>query len=160
MWSVCKMRVLLFLILIVIEVGIVTSFVNLSAVNAPIARISPLEMRHKHGFNKLNRPADQRKALLRGLTTELIRHGRIKTILARAKAMRKPVDHMITLAKRGTEHHRRQAYAYLYDRSLVDALFEQAPARYGTRNGGYCRVIRDPIPRRGDGSKMAVIELV
>jgi large subunit ribosomal protein L17 len=111
-------------------------------------------------FNRLGRPADQRKALLRALTTETIRHGRIKTTLPKAKEARRWVDKMITLAKRGTLHHRRQALGYIYDKDLVAALFEQAPARYGTRNGGYTRVIKDPIRRKGDFAKMAVLELV
>ena len=115
---------------------------------------------HRMGFNRLSRPADQRKALLRALTTELIRHGRIRTTIVRAKALRKPVDHMITLAKRGTLHTRRQALAYIYDKNLVASLFESAPERYGSRNGGYCRVLKDPMPRRGDCAQMAFIELV
>lgn len=112
------------------------------------------------GFNKLERPADQRKALLRALTTELLRHGRIRTTIVKAKAMRKPVEHMITLAKKGTLHDRRQALAYIYDKSLVRSLFEQASLRYGDRNGGYCRIIHDLELRRGDNAKMAFIELV
>lgn len=115
---------------------------------------------HGHGFNKLSRPADQRKALLRALTTEVIRHGRIKTTLAKAKEARRKVDKMITLAKKGTLHHRRQALAYIYDKSLVGSLFEQAPIRYGTRKGGYTRIIHEPFRRRGDFAKMAVLELV
>jgi large subunit ribosomal protein L17 len=115
--------------------------------------------RHGKRFKKLNKPADQRKALLRSLTTEVIRHGRITTTHARARAARKYVDHMIQLAKRGTLHSRRQALAYMYDKDLVRALFEQAPERYGERNGGYCRVLRT-MPRAGDNSKMAILELV
>lgn len=115
---------------------------------------------HGKGFNKLGKPADQRKALLRGLTTEVIRHGRIRTTLPRAKELRKEIDHMITLAKKGTLHHRRQALAYIYDKDLVASLFEQAPERYADRQGGYCRIIREEIPRRGDNAPMAVVELV
>lgn len=115
---------------------------------------------HGKGFNKLGLPADQRKALLRGLVTHLIRHGKIQTTLARAKALRKPADHMITLAKKGTLHHRRQALAYIYDKTLVASLFKYAPERYGERNGGYTRVIKDPVRRRGDHAQMAFIELV
>jgi large subunit ribosomal protein L17 len=115
---------------------------------------------HGMGFNRLSRPADQRKALLRGLTTEVIRHGRIRTTIVRAKALRKRVDHIITLAKKGTQHHRRQALAYVYDKDLVASLFEQAPERYADRQGGYSRVIKDLVPRRGDNAEMAVIELV
>ena len=115
-----------------------------------------------HGvrFNRLGRAADQRKALLRNLTTEVIRHGRIRTTLVKAKALRKPVDHMITLAKKGTLHHRRQALAYIFDKELVASLFEAAPERYGDRQGGYCRVLREDVPRRGDGTPMAIVELV
>ena len=129
--------------------------------NAPIrTRSNELTMiSHGIGFNRLGRPADQRKALLRGLTTEIIRHGRIKTTITRAKAMRKRVDHMITLAKRGTLHTRRQALAYIYDKTLVQKLFLSVQERYGDRHGGYCRIIRDKR-RRGDGAQMAYIELV
>ena len=115
---------------------------------------------HGMGFKRLGRPADQRKALLRGLTTEVIRHGRIRTTVVRAKELRKHVDHMITLAKKGTLHHRRQAQAYIYDKDLVSSLFEQAPQRYADRQGGYCRVIREDLPRRGDAAEMAIVELV
>lgn len=116
-------------------------------------------MRHGKRFAKLNKPADQRKALLRALTTELIRHGRIKTTHVRARAVRKHADHMITLAKDGSLHARRQALGYVYDKQLVHALFEQAPERYGDVNGGYTRVLRTS-PRRGDNAAMGIVELV
>ncbi len=115
---------------------------------------------HGHGFNKLGLPADQRKALLRSLTTAVLERGKIKTTLARAKELRSRVDKMITLAKKGTLHHRRQALAYIYNKTVVRLMFEQAPDRYGERNGGYCRVIRILRPRRGDNAKMAYVELV
>eukprot|EP00244_Chara_vulgaris_P013369 TRINITY_DN7562_c0_g2_i5.p1 TRINITY_DN7562_c0_g2~~TRINITY_DN7562_c0_g2_i5.p1 ORF type:complete len:220 (-),score=15.81 TRINITY_DN7562_c0_g2_i5:126-785(-) len=116
-------------------------------------------MRHGKRVAKLGRPADQRKALLRGLVTELLRHGRIKTTRTRAKAMRKFVDHMITLAKGGSLHQRRQALGYIYDKQLVHSVFAEAPTRYSERNGGYTRIIRT-MPRRGDNAPMAFIELV
>ncbi|KAK4536126.1 hypothetical protein CDCA_CDCA07G2151 [Cyanidium caldarium] len=116
-------------------------------------------MRHGDRLKKLNKPADQRKALLRALTTELIRHGRIHTLLSRAREVRKTADHMITLAKDGSLHARRQALGYIYDKQLVHALFEAAPDRYGSRNGGYTRILK-ALPRRGDNAPMAVIELV
>jgi large subunit ribosomal protein L17 len=112
------------------------------------------------GVKKLGRPADQRKALVRALTTEVIRHGKIRTTLVKAKAIRKYVDRMITLAKKGTPHHRRQALSFLYDYKLVHSLFDSAPARYGERQGGYCRVKKEDMPRRGDNAPMAIIELV
>jgi large subunit ribosomal protein L17 len=121
-----------------------------------------VNMAHSNGmgFVRLGRAADARKALLRSLTTEVIRHGRIRTTLVKAKALRKRVDHMITLAKENTQHTRRQALSYIYDKDLVASLFEQAPERYADRQGGYCRVIKEDIPRRGDGAEMAIIELV
>lgn len=126
----------------------------------PMPVVLPIEaMRHGKRIPKLNKPADQRKALLRALTTELIRHGRIKTTHARAKAVRKTADHMITLAKDGSLHARRQALGYVYDKQLVHALFDQVPERYGEQNGGYTRVLRT-MPRKGDNAPMGIIELV
>jgi large subunit ribosomal protein L17 len=116
-------------------------------------------MRHRCRVPKLGKPADQRKALLRSLTTELIRHGRITTTLVKAKAMRPEVEKMVTLAKSGTLAARRQALGYIYDKDLVHALFEAAPERYGSRQGGYTRVVRT-VPRRGDNAEMAIIEMM
>ncbi|KAA8550480.1 hypothetical protein F0562_002164 [Nyssa sinensis] len=116
-------------------------------------------MRHGKRVPKLNRPPDQRRALLRGLTTQLLKHGRIKTTRARASAMRKYVDKMITLAKEGSLHKRRQALGFIYEKQIVHALFAEVPERYGERNGGYTRIIRT-LPRRGDNAPMAYIELV
>jgi len=116
-------------------------------------------IRHGKRVPKLGKPADQRKALLRSLTTEVIRHGRIKTTLVRAKAVRPYVDKMVQLSKNGSLHARRQALGYIYDKELVHALFENAPERYADREGGYCRVLRT-MPRQGDNAKMGIIELV
>lgn len=116
-------------------------------------------MRHRCRVAKLGKPADQRKALLRSLTTELIRHGRITTTLVKAKAMRPEVERMVTLAKSGTLSARRIALGYIYDKDLVHSLFEAAPERYGSRQGGYTRVVRT-VPRRGDNAEMAIIEMM
>jgi large subunit ribosomal protein L17 len=116
-------------------------------------------MRHRCRVHELGKPADQRKALLRALTTELLRHGRITTTQTRAKAVRSEAERIITLAKDGTLNARRQALGYLYDKKLVHALFAAATERYGTRNGGYTRILRT-VNRRGDNASMAVIELV
>jgi large subunit ribosomal protein L17 len=116
-------------------------------------------MRHRCRVKKLGKPADQRRALLRSLTTELIRHGRITTTLVRAKVLRSEVDKMITLAKNGSLTARREALGYIFDKQLVHALFEQAPTRYGNRQGGYTRILHT-VPRRGDNAEMAIIELV
>lgn len=115
-------------------------------------------MRHGRRIHQLGKPADQRKALLRSLTTELIRHGRIKTTKARAKAVRSEAEKMITLAKDGSLAARRQAMGYIYDKQLVHALFEGAADRYGSRQGGYTRIVRT-VKRRGDSAEMAIIEL-
>ena len=116
-------------------------------------------MRHQLRLSQLGRPADQRKALLRGLTTQLIREGRVTTTKARAKALREEVERMIGLAKDGSLSARRRAIGYIYDKKLVHALFEKAQDRYGERNGGYTRIVRT-VPRRGDNAEMAIIELV
>lgn len=116
-------------------------------------------MRHRCRVPQLSRPADQRKALLRTLTTSLLRDGRITTTRARAKAIRTTAEHMITLAKNGSLSARRQALGYIYDPDLVKSLFEQVPDRYGSREGGYTRILRT-VSRRGDAAEMAVIELV
>ncbi|HEY9845559.1 MAG TPA: 50S ribosomal protein L17 [Candidatus Caenarcaniphilales bacterium] len=115
-------------------------------------------MRHRCHVYKFGKPADQRKALLRALTTELIRHGRITTTKLRAKAVRAQADQIITLAKEGSLTARRQAMGYLYDKQLVHALFEQASDRYGARQGGYTRILRT-VSRRGDNAEMAIVEL-
>lgn len=115
-------------------------------------------MRHRCRVPQLGKPADQRRALLRALTTELIRYGRITTTKVRAKAVRSEAERMITLAKDGSLASRREAMGYIYDKQLVHALFEQAAERYGSRNGGYTRILRT-ISRRGDNADMAIIEL-
>lgn len=116
-------------------------------------------MRHRRRVPQLGKPADQRKALLRALATELIRHGRITTTKIRAKAVQSEVERIITLAKDGSLAARRRAMGYIYDKQLVHALFEQVKDRYGNRNGGYTRILRT-VPRRGDNAEMSIIELV
>ncbi len=116
-------------------------------------------MRHGRRVPQLGKPADQRKALLRALATEVLRHGRITTTKVRAKAVRAEVERMITLAKDGSLASRRQALGYLYDKQLVHSLFEGVKDRYSDRQGGYTRILRT-VPRRGDNAEMAIIELV
>jgi large subunit ribosomal protein L17 len=116
-------------------------------------------MRHRCRVPQLGLPADQRKALLRALTTELIRHGQITTTKTRAKAVRATAEKMITLAKDGSLAARRAALGYIYDKKLVHALFAEANERYADRNGGYTRVVRT-LRRRGDNAEMAIIELL
>ncbi|NJK60106.1 MAG: 50S ribosomal protein L17 [Oscillatoriales cyanobacterium SM2_1_8] len=116
-------------------------------------------MRHACRVPQLSKPADQRKALLRSLATELIRHGEIKTTRTRADAVRSQVERLISLAKEGTLAARRQALGYIYDPQLVRRLFEKAPERYADRQGGYTRIVRT-VRRRGDNAEMAVIQLL
>jgi large subunit ribosomal protein L17 len=110
-------------------------------------------------FRKLGKPADQRRALLRGLVTSLLRHGRIQTTVPRAKEARVMAEHMITLAKRGDLHARRQALAYVLDPAVVRDLFQTIGPRYQERQGGYTRILRVGV-RQGDAAPMAILELV
>ena len=116
-------------------------------------------MRHQLRIPLLSKPADQRKALLRGLTTQLIREGRVTTTKARAKALRNEAERMISLAKEGSLASRRRAIGYIYDKKLVHSLFEKAKDGYGDREGGYTRIVRT-ISRKCDNAQMAIIELV
>ncbi len=117
-------------------------------------------MRHRKRVKKLGRTASHRRALLRNLVTELFRHERITTTLPKAKAMRRFAEHMITFAKRGTLHARRQVLRFVQDKKVVRKLFDTLAARYAERNGGYTRVIKLSKYRVGDAAPMAVIELV
>ena len=142
-------------------------------------------MRHQCNKNRLGRAQDQRKALLRALATELLMHGEIKNTISRAKALKPYADNLITLAKKGDLNSRRTALKYIYDREtgrLMDAetqavvekaeegkkvmpetvlrkLFAEIGKQYQDRNGGYTRIYNLP-PRRGDATKMALIQLV
>ncbi len=108
---------------------------------------------------KLGRPTDQRLAMLRNLVTSLLREGRIETTVTRAKETRRLAEKMITLAKRGDLHARRQVMAYVYDETVVKNLFDETAPKYKERNGGYTRILKLG-PRRGDAAEMVIIELV
>lgn len=110
-------------------------------------------------LRKLGRPTDQRIAMLRNLTSSLLKHGKIETTVTRAKETKRMAEKMITLGKRGDLHARRQAAAYIYDKDLVKVLFDEIAPKYAERNGGYTRIIKLG-PRRGDGSEMAILELL
>ena len=116
-------------------------------------------MRHQLRIPLLSKPADQRKALLRGLTTQLIKEGRVTTTKARAKALRNEAERMISLAKEGSLASRMRSIGYIYDKKLVHSLFEKANEIYGDRKGGYTRIGRT-VSRKGDNAQMAIIELV
>ena len=111
------------------------------------------------GYRKLGRTTSQRRALLRDLTTALIRYGRIETTEQKAKELRSTAEKMITLGKKGNLAARRQAAAYILDEGVVKSLFDEIAPRYQDRNGGYTRIIKGG-PRRGDAAMMCYIELV
>ena len=142
-------------------------------------------MRHQTKKHTLGKAQDQRKALLRSLATELFVHGEIKTTMARAKALQPYAEEIITLAKRGDLHARRQAATFIFDKetgkfmdlasgevfdapqadkkladeTVLRKLFVIIGKKYSDRKGGYTRIFRLP-PRRGDASEMALIQLV
>jgi large subunit ribosomal protein L17 len=117
-------------------------------------------MRHGKQRHKLSRDTAHRKALLRNLSRELIEHERIKTSQAKAKAVKPEVEKLITLAKGGSLHARRQALSTLgQDRFLVHKLFEEIGPRYAERPGGYTRIVKLG-PRRSDSTEMVFLELV
>lgn len=141
-------------------------------------------MRHRLPKNQLGRPQDQRKAVLRSLVTDLLRHDEIVTTLAKARALRPCAERIITKAKRGyledraamlgkagggdaeaaarlarSLHLRRQVTAFVNDGSVVSKLMNETAARYMDRSGGYTRIIKTGM-RRGDATEMAIIQLV
>ena len=117
------------------------------------------EMRHARGYRRLNRTHEHRKALFANMAGSLIEHEQIKTTLPKAKELRRIVDKLITLGKRGDLHARRQARARLKEDQYVAKLFEVLGPRYKDRNGGYVRVLKAGY-RYGDMAPMAIIELV
>ena len=111
------------------------------------------------GYRKLGRTSAHRKAMLRNLVTDLLREGRITTTDTRAKEARRQAEKMITLAKRGDLHARRQVLAYVYDESVVTKLFDEIAPKYADRQGGYTRILKLG-PRQGDNAEMVFLELV
>jgi len=145
-------------------------------------------MRHQCKKHKLGLAADQRKAMLRSLVSSLFMHNEIQTTMARAKALKPYAERLITLAKRGDLHARRQAARFIFDQrterllnaqtgevitaetdlndsvktveeTVLRKLFGEIAKNYSDRNGGYIRIYRMP-PRRGDAAEMALIQLV
>jgi large subunit ribosomal protein L17 len=117
-------------------------------------------VRHRRKKGKLSRDAAHRRALLSNLSKQLITHERIKTSQAKAKAVKPEVEKLITLAKRGDLHARRQALSALgQDKFIVHKLFEEVAPRYGERPGGYTRIVKLG-PRRSDSTEMVYLELV
>jgi large subunit ribosomal protein L17 len=116
-------------------------------------------MRHHRKGKKLGRTSAHRKALYSNLAGSLIEHGRIKTTLAKAKAVRPIAEQMITLGRRGDLHARRQALAYLHSNDVVTMLFSEVAPRFTDRPGGYSRIVKLG-PRWGDSAEMVYLELV
>ena len=117
-------------------------------------------MRHQKQRHKLSRDSAHRKALLMNLSKEVIDHERIETTTAKAKAVKPEVERLITLAKRGDLHARRQALSALgQDKFAVYKLFEEIAPRYAERPGGYTRILKLG-PRKSDATEMALLELV
>lgn len=116
-------------------------------------------MRHRKSGNRLSRTTSHRQAMIRNMVTSLLEHERIVTTTPKAKEVRKVADRMITLAKRGDLHARRQALSVIRDKKVVSKLFDELKNEYMDRNGGYTRIIRTGN-RVGDAAPMAILELV
>jgi large subunit ribosomal protein L17 len=116
-------------------------------------------VRHQRAGKKLGRDSAHRKALYSNLAGQLIEHGRIKTTVTKAKAVKPIAEQMITLGRRGDLHARRQATSFLRSRDVVHKLFDEVAPRYRDRPGGYARIVKIG-PRPGDAAEMAYLELV
>ena len=116
-------------------------------------------MRHRKSGAKLNRTSSHRKAMFRNMVTSLFKHSSIKTTEAKAKELRKLADKMVTLAKRGDLHARRQAFSVIREKDVVHQLFNDAALKFGSRQGGYTRITKLGL-RTGDAAPMTTIELI
>lgn len=116
-------------------------------------------MRHRVGGRKLSRSTGHRRALYRNLVTDLLRYEKVVTTEAKAKEARSLAEKMITLGKQGSLHARRQALAFVFDKGVVDKLFDDVGPRYAERQGGYTRMTKLG-PRLGDAAPMVQLELV
>ncbi len=116
-------------------------------------------MRHKVSGRRLGRTTSHRVAMLRNMATSLFEHERIVTTVEKAKELRPVAEKMITLAKRGDLHARRQALSYIRSKAVVDKLFTEIKDKFEDRKGGYTRILRTGV-RQGDAANMAIIELV
>jgi len=116
-------------------------------------------MRHARGYRRLNRTHEHRKALFANMAGSLIEHEQIKTTLPKAKELRRVVEKLVTLGKKGDAHAKRLAAARLKQAAHVDKLFDVLGPRYQDRNGGYVRVLKAGF-RYGDMAPMAIIEFV
>lgn len=111
------------------------------------------------GYRKLGRPTDHRKAMLRGMVTYLFEEGKIETTVTRAKEVQSSAEKMITIARRGDLHSKRQVFSFITKEDVAKKLIDEIAPEYVGVNGGYTRIIKIG-PRRGDAAEMAIIELV
>lgn len=116
-------------------------------------------MAHRIAGRKLGRATDHRLALFRNLVTDLLRYEKVITTEAKAREVRGLAERVITLGKRGDLYSRRRAMGYVYDRKVVEKIFDQLGPRYARRPGGYSRMVKLG-PRQGDGARMAQLELI
>jgi len=116
-------------------------------------------MRHRKSGRKLGRTTSHREAMFRNMVTSLFEHERIVTTTPKAKEARSIADKMITLAKKGDLHAKRQALSYIRSKDIVAKLFDVIQLKFTDRNGGYTRIIQTGV-RRGDAAPMAILELV
>ncbi len=116
-------------------------------------------MRHRKAGNHLGRNTSHRRAMFRNMVTSLFKHEQIETTDAKAKAVRPIAEKMITLAKRGDLHARRQALSYMQDKEVTHRLFDQLKDRFSSREGGYLRIVKKGF-RKGDGASISVVQLV
>lgn len=116
-------------------------------------------MRHKYSGRKLGRTSSHRNAMFRNMVTSLFEHERIVTTTEKAKEARPIAEKMITLAKRGDLHARRQALSFIRSKDIVDKLFTEIKDNFEDRKGGYTRIIKTGV-RKGDCASMAILELV
>ena len=116
-------------------------------------------MRHNKNFNHLGRQSGHRKAMLSNMASSLILHKRIETTVAKAKALRKYVEPLVTKSKEDTTHSRRVVFGYLKDKHAVTELFRTVAPKIADRPGGYCRILKTGF-RLGDAAEMCIIELV
>jgi len=116
-------------------------------------------MRHGNGYRKLNRTHEHRRAMFANMASSLIEHEQIKTTLPKAKELKRIIDKLISLGKRGDLHARRLAHSQIKQDAAVAKLFDTLGPRYAERAGGYCRVLKAGF-RYGDMAPMAIVELV
>jgi large subunit ribosomal protein L17 len=116
-------------------------------------------MRHQKAGRKLGRNSSHRKAMFRNMVTSLFAHQQLETTDAKAKELRIVAEKMITLAKRGDLHARRQALAYMMDKNVTHMLFDELQSKYHDRQGGYIKIIKKGL-RKGDAAPTSIIQLV